>query len=166
MRNIRTLGWMAAALLLLLSATVMASGMDGNGCKYCGMNLEKFAHTAMKIHYDDGSEVAVCSLHCAAVDMALNIDKAPVEITVGDFNSREQVNAEQAFWVIDDNNPGVMTARAKWAFVEEAAAAKYQAEKGGRMAGFEEAIKSAYEDMYKDTLMIRNKRKMKKMKAM
>ena len=35
---------------------------------------------------------------------------------------------------------------------------------GGKMAGFEEALQAAYEDMYTDTKMIREKRKMMRMK--
>lgn len=134
----------------------------GPGCQYCGMNLEKHAHAAVDITYDDGSVAKMCSLHCAAVDLALKIDKTPVKIEVGDFTSKAKINAEEAFWVLDDKNPGVMTARAKWAFGEKAAAEKYLADKGGRLLAFEEAIAGAYTDMYNDTRMIRERRKMKR----
>jgi copper chaperone NosL len=58
-----------------------------------------------------------------------------------------------------------MTKRAKWAFEKKEDAEKYIAEHGGTLATFEEAMKASYEDMYADSKMIREKRKMKKMKA-
>lgn len=145
----------------LAAAETSAMG-GGAGCQYCGMNLEKHAHAAVDITYDDGSVARMCSLHCAAVDLALKIDKTPARIEVGDFNSKAKINAEEAFWVLDVKNPGVMTARAKWAFAEKAAAEKYVAEKGGQLQSFEEAIAGAYSDMYNDTRMIRERRKMKR----
>jgi nitrous oxide reductase accessory protein NosL len=56
-----------------------------------------------------------------------------------------------------------MTRRAKWAFGKKEDAEKFKAENGGDLASFEQAIKTSYEDMYADTKMIRERRKMKKM---
>lgn len=58
---------------------------------------------------------------------------------------------------------GVMTKRAKWAFEKKEDAEKFKAESGGELATFDQAIKAAYEDMYTDTKMIRERRKMRKM---
>jgi copper chaperone NosL len=58
---------------------------------------------------------------------------------------------------------GVMTKRAKWAFEKKEDAQKFMAENGGKTASFEESMKAAYEDMYTDTKMIRERRKMKRM---
>jgi nitrous oxide reductase accessory protein NosL len=117
----------------------------------------------MLIVYDDGTEVGACSLHCAAIDLAINIDKSPKTIYVGDFNTKKLIDAEQAFWVIGGNKPGVMTKRAKWAFEKKADAEAFIAKEGGTMATFDQAIKASYEDIYADTKMIRERRKMKKM---
>jgi copper chaperone NosL len=119
----------------------------------------------MQVTYDDGVAVGTCSLHCAAVDLALNIDKTPTAVQVGDYRSKNLIDAENAFWVIGGDQMGVMTKRAKWAFEKKEDAEKYIAEHGGTLATFEEAIKASYEDIYADTKMIREKRKMKKMKA-
>jgi nitrous oxide reductase accessory protein NosL len=132
-------------------------------CKYCGMNLEKFAFARVVIDYDDGSSVGLCSVHCAAVDMANNLDKAPKSIKVGDYGTRELIDAEKAFWVIGGSKPGVMTKQAKWAFAKKDAAEKFIKENGGKLATFDTVMKAAYEDMYQDTKMIREKRKMKRM---
>ncbi|MRR36998.1 NosL family protein, partial [bacterium] len=53
--------------------------------------------------------------------------------------------------------------RAKWAFESRADAEAFIKENGGKPASFDEAIKAAYEDMYADTKMIREKRKMRMM---
>ena len=135
-------------------------------CKYCGMNRETYAHSRMHIDYSDNSKEGLCSLHCASVDLALNLDKAPKTIGVGDYGTKKLINAETAFWVIGGKKPGVMTKNAKWAFAEKADAEKFQKEFGGRIAGFDEALEAAYKDLAEDTKMIRERRKMRKMKMM
>jgi nitrous oxide reductase accessory protein NosL len=117
----------------------------------------------MLVVYDDGTEVGVCSLHCAAIDLAINIDKTPKTIYVGDFNAKKLIDAEKALWVIGGNKPGVMTKRAKWAFEEKADAEAYIQKEGGIIANFDQAISASYEDIYADTKMIRERRKMKRM---
>ena len=132
-------------------------------CKYCGMDREKFGHSRMLIEYEDGTSLGTCSLHCMAVELAIHIDKTPKAILVGDYNSKTLIDAEKAFWIIGGSKMGVMTKRAKWAFGKKEDAEKFKAENGGDLASFEQAIKAAYEDMYADTKMIRERRKMKKM---
>jgi copper chaperone NosL len=132
-------------------------------CKYCGMNREKFAHSRMLIEYTDGTVVATCSIHCAAVDLALNIDKTPKSVMVGDYNTKTLMDAEKATWVIGGSKMGVMTRNAKWAFLQKGDAERYIAQNGGKLATYDDAMKAAYEDMYADTKMIRDKRKMMKM---
>ena len=133
-------------------------------CKYCGMDRKMFAHSRMLLVYEDGSELGACSLHCVAVDMALNIDKMPKTIQVADFNTKSLIDAEKAVWVIGGEKPGVMSKRAKWAFEKKAAAEAFIQANKGTLADFEAAIKASYEDMYSDTQMIRERRKAKRMK--
>lgn len=130
-------------------------------CPYCGMNRQMFTHSRLYVEFDDGSTLGACSIHCAAVDMAVKIDKAPVKIWVGDYNTKQLIDAEAAVWTLGGNKPGVMTRRAKWAFGTKEAAQAYVQANGGDVTGFEAAMQAAYEDMYKDTKMIREKRKMK-----
>ena len=131
-------------------------------CKYCGMDRTKFAHSRMVVDYDDGSSLGTCSIHCLAIEIVVNMDKTPRSLKVGDFNSKKLIDAEKAFWVIGGNKPGVMTKKAKWAFENKADAEKFIAENGGSLATFDQAIKATFEDMYADTKMIREKRKMMK----
>ena len=42
-------------------------------CKYCGMDREKFNYSRMLTTYNDGSEFASCSIHCAALDLAMSL---------------------------------------------------------------------------------------------
>jgi nitrous oxide reductase accessory protein NosL len=128
-------------------------------CPFCDMDRDKFAHSRVLVTYDNGSESGYCSLHCAAISMAIHMDKAPVKIQVADYPSRELIDAEAAVWVVGGDRPGVMTRRAKWAFRERRQAEAFVSAHGGATAGFEAAMKAAYEDMYADTRMIREKRK-------
>ncbi|MBI5585130.1 MAG: nitrous oxide reductase accessory protein NosL [Deltaproteobacteria bacterium] len=160
--------FLAGILVLSLTATLSASEdvKKHSACKYCGMDREKFGHSRMLIEYDDGSQVGTCSLHCAAVDLALNLDKTPKLIWVGDYGTRSLVNAEKAFWIIGGGKPGVMTKRAKWAFAEKTDAEKFIKENGGTLGDFDAALKAAYEDIADDTKMIRERRRMMRQKMM
>jgi len=131
-------------------------------CRHCGMDRQKFNHSRMLIEYEDGSSVATCSLHCTSVELANTIDKMPVMVRVADYDSKELVDAEKAVWVLGGSKKGVMTGQAKWAFAGKAAAESFIKANGGRIADFDEAIKASYDDMYQDTKMIREFRKMKR----
>lgn len=134
-------------------------------CPICGMDRAKFAHSRVYVTYDDDSVFGACSIHCAAIDMAHKLGQAPAAIQVGDFDTRLLIDAESAVWVLGGDQMGVMTKRAKWAFGTPEAAQAFVSKHGGEQVDFETAIKAAYEDMYEDTRMIREKRKkMKKMK--
>jgi len=132
-------------------------------CKYCGMDREKFAHSRIYVEYDDGTTEGTCSLHCAAIDFAVNIDKTPKAIWVGDYYTKTLIDTEKAFWIIGGSKMGVMTKRAKWAFEKKEDAQKFMKENNGRLATFDEVMKAAYEDMYQDTKMVREMRKKKRM---
>jgi nitrous oxide reductase accessory protein NosL len=163
----RTLGVIAIASLLQLGAVAVADHhmgdvKEGPSCKYCGMDRAKFATSRMVVEFDDGTKLHACSLHCVAVDLALQIDRTPVAIRVADVDTQELLDAEKAYWVVGGKRPGVMTKRGKWAFGEKAAAKAFVKQEGGLIATFEDAMKAAYEDMYQDTRMIRERRKAKR----
>lgn len=158
-----------AAIFVLFSGGVAFAqhghGHGGdNACGYCGMDRQKFAHSAMMIEYEDGSKAGSCSIHCAAIDLATHIDKTPKLIEVGDYLTKKPINAESACWTLGGDLPGVMTKRAKWAFENKADCEKFAQEHGAKVVSFDDAIKAAYEDMYSDTKMIRDKRKAMKAK--
>ena len=131
---------------------------ESPSCKHCGMNREMFSHSRMLIEYDDGSKTGTCSLHCTAVDLVLNLDKKPRAILVGDYFTKQLIDAETATWVIGEKQTGVMTKNAKWAFASKEDAEKFRQQNGGTLAGFDEALDAAYRDISNDTKMIREKR--------
>jgi nitrous oxide reductase accessory protein NosL len=134
------------------------SAAEDQSCSYCGMYKSKFEHSWVIIEHEDNTLVSVCSIHCAAIDMALHTDKNIRKISVGDYDQRKPIDAETAYWVIGGDIMGVMTSRAKWAFETKDGADNFIKKHGGRIANFREVIKAAFEDMYQDTLMIRRKR--------
>jgi len=88
----RKMSILAIAMLICISIPAILFAQEDikkyPSCKYCGMNREQFAHSRMLVEYDDGSSVATCSIHCLAVDLALNIDKTPKSIQVGDYGTK------------------------------------------------------------------------------
>ena len=152
---------------IFLSAIVtLFGGSPGAGavsCLYCGMDKAKFGYSWVVIVHADDTKAELCSIHCAAIHFALHTHQTFQAITVGDYFTEKQIDAEQAHWVIGGDKLGVMTSRAKWAFETQEAAAKFIKEHGGQPAAFNEVIKAAFEDMYQDTIMIQKKRKLMQM---
>jgi copper chaperone NosL len=164
MKRFLVLGlFMISCLLLAGFASAQDDVKKHPACKYCGMDREKFAHSRFFVEFEDGSSEGTCSIHCTAIDFALNLDKVPKAFQVGDYNTKILIDAEKAFWIIGGNKPGVMTKRAKWAFSAKEGAEKFMAENGGSFIAFEQVFKAAYEDMYADTKMIQERRKMRRM---
>jgi copper chaperone NosL len=152
------------ASLMFLPPLLLYGGDDIStfpNCPICGMSRDKFAHSRMLVHYQDGSTFASCSLHCTALELAYRPGQVPIKIEVGDYTTKTLFDAEQAVWVLGGSRPGVMTANAKWAFGDQDAARQFVAQNGGRIVDFETALAAAYADMYQDTRMIRQKRQQK-----
>jgi nitrous oxide reductase accessory protein NosL len=131
-------------------------------CPYCGMDRKQLHHSRMLIHYSNDVPDGVCSIHCAAISLSLNVDAEPKGIWVGDNASSAEVGplveADAATFLIGGSAPGVMTARSKVAYGSEAAAKAAQALQGGELGGFEQALLAAYTDMAKDVARIRKHR--------
>jgi len=99
----------------------------------CGRDREKFAHSRMLIEYGEGSSFGSCSIHCVALDLAQSFDKQPKAIWAADYNKKNLIDAEKAYWVIGGKKPGVMTKTAKWAFAEKKDAEAFIKENGGKL---------------------------------
>lgn len=157
-----------APLCLILMTAVFSTAAEKveapDSCSYCGMNRTMFAHSRMLVKYDDGSSTGTCSLHCTAVELATHIDKNPVVLQVGAYDSKKLIDAESAVWVIGGDKPGVMSARAKWAFADRSTAEAFIKAHQGSLGSFDDAIRASYEDMYLDTKMIRERRAAKRLK--
>ena len=92
------------------------------------------------------------------LDLALKLGRRPVKIQVGDYDTRDLIDAEAALWVLGGNKTGVMSQRAKWAFATASAADAFIAKNGGSRSDFSAVLKAAFEDLYDDVAMLRRKR--------
>ncbi len=131
-------------------------------CPYCGMDRKQYHHSRHLVHYQDDLADGTCSLHCAALSLALNLDRGPKAIYAADFGAKADpkplVNVDAATYLIGSKLPGVMTAQSKVAFGAKADAEAAKAKEGGELGDFDAALKAAYQSMANDTLMIRKKR--------
>ena len=131
-------------------------------CPYCGMNRRQFHHSRMLVQYADDLPDPTCSLHCAAISLAINVDRGPKAIYVADFaapgESKPLIEVEKATFLVGSSLPGVMTKRSKVAYGSEAAAKAAQAAHGGELMDFDKAVLAAYTDMAQDVAMIRKVR--------
>lgn len=137
--------------LLGLCAAAAASAEDDIGrhrsCMRCGMDRKAFGYSRMLVQYADGAEVGVCSLHCAAEEVAATSGSAVKSLRVADRDTRELVDAERAVWVMGGDKRGVMTQRPKWAFRERAAAEAFVKAHGGEIVSWAEALKAARSEL-------------------
>ena len=131
-------------------------------CPYCGMDRRQFHHSRMLVHYSDDLPDATCSLHCAAISLAINIDRGPKAIYVADTAAAADVKplieVGKASFLVGSSLKGVMTKRSKVGYGSEAAAKASQAANGGDLADFDQALLAAYTDMAGDVAMIRKNR--------
>jgi nitrous oxide reductase accessory protein NosL len=118
------------------------------GCKYCGMDRRMYDYSRMLVEYTDGTSGGTCSIHCAAIDLALNPDRVPKAVMVGDYRTKRLIPAEKSHWVIGGSRRGVMSIQGKWAFEGKADAEDFIREHGGKVGTFDKALKAAFEDMW------------------
>lgn len=140
-------------------------------CPYCGMDRKMFHHSRMLIQYSDDLPDGTCSLHCASISLAVNIDREPKAVWVGDNAAATEikplVDVDKATFLIGSQIKGVMTKRSKVAFSnEDAAKAAMAANGGGELGNFDKALLAAYTDMAQDASMIRKMREERRKHAM
>lgn len=140
-------------------------------CPYCGMDRRQWHHSRHLVHYGDDRVDPTCSLHCAAIGLALNIDRAPRAVYAADYGGAAEprplvaVDPGPAWYLVGSELPGTMTRRSKMAFAREAEARAAQAAHGGEVTGFDGALTAAYLDMAADTRMVRRKRAERRRRA-
>lgn len=134
-------------------------------CPYCGMMRKMFSFSRHLLVYEDNSVDGTCSIHCAGISLALNMDRGPKTIYVGDAGAegdiKPLIDSATATYVIDPKKPGTMTARSKFAYADKAKAEAA----GGEMTDFNGALRAAYADMAEDSIRIRKNRAEKRKKA-
>lgn len=116
-------------------------------CAHCGMDRKAYGFSRMLVQYEDGTEVGICSLHCALIELDEHKGRKVKAILVADRNTKRLVEAEKAIWVLGGKKSGVMTKRAKWAFVSEEGADKFIESYGGKIVSWDETLSAAREDI-------------------
>jgi nitrous oxide reductase accessory protein NosL len=144
-----TLFFFATALSGLHGSAVFAQDdiAAHRSCAHCGMDRKAYGFSRMLVQYSDGTEVGVCSLRCAVVQLDSSPGGKIKAILVADRDSRLLIDAEQAFWVIGGAKRGVMTSRPKWAFSTRTAAEAFLRDYGGVIITWNEALTAAREDL-------------------
>jgi nitrous oxide reductase accessory protein NosL len=131
-------------------------------CPYCGMARKQWHHNRHLVHYSDDLVDGTCSLHCAALSLALNMDRGPQAIYAADYGStadpKALLNVQEATYLIGSDLPGTMTRQSKVAFASPQAAQEAQSKHGGQLGDFDAALRAAYMSMADDTIMIRKRR--------
>ena len=139
-------------------------------CPYCAMDRTQYHHSRHLIQYEDDLVDGTCSIHCAALSLAINLDRGPKAIYAADFGSAEKIKplikVDGASYLIGSKLPGTMSRTSKLAFASADAAKTAQAENGGDIGDFNAALRRTYADMAEDTIMIRKKRAEMRKKAM
>ncbi len=116
-------------------------------CAGCGMDRKAYGYSRMLIGFRDGSQVGVCSLRCAVVELDRNPRREPAALEVADRDTRRLIDAETAVWVVGGRKPGVMTKLPKWAFANAAGAEKFVKANGGAIVPFAKAVAAAREEL-------------------
>ncbi|HET98148.1 MAG TPA: twin-arginine translocation pathway signal protein [Desulfurivibrio alkaliphilus] len=131
-------------------------------CPYCGMDRRRWHHSRHLIHYEDQLVDATCSLGCAALSRALNIDRGPMAIYAADFGAEAEIKplteVEEAVYLIGSDLPGTMSRVSKMAFASQDRAEEVRRRRGGELGDIEAALRRAYLDRAEDTIMIRWRR--------
>jgi nitrous oxide reductase accessory protein NosL len=126
------------------------------------MDRKQYHHSRHLIQYSDNLVDGTCSLHCAALSLALNLDRGAKVIYAADYGAaadpKPLVDVQQATYLISSDIKGVMTRQSKVAFASHQTAQDRQASHGGQLGDFDAARRAAYASMADDTIMIRKRR--------
>ena len=139
-------------------------------CPYCGMDRKEHHRARMLVQYSDDLADGVCSIHCLAISLAVNIDREPKQIWGPDYGAtaepRPLLPVDQLTYLIGADLKHAMTKRSKHSFASKDVAKTFQDKHGGTFGNFDEALKQAYLDMAEDVRMIRKMREERRQRAM
>jgi nitrous oxide reductase accessory protein NosL len=117
-------------------------------CPYCGMDRQEHNKTRMLVQYSDDLSDGVCSIHCLALSLGVNIDREPKNIWGPDFAAtvepRPLVPVDQLTYLIGADLKHAMTKKSKHSFASLDVAKEFQAKHGGNLAKFEDALRESY----------------------
>lgn len=139
-------------------------------CPYCGMDRKEHNKTRMLVQYSDDLADGVCSIHCLALSLSLNIDREPKEIWGPDFGAsaepRPLLPVDKLTYLLGADLKHAMTKKSKHSFASTDVAKEFQAKHGGTLVSFSEALRESYLGMADDVMMIRKNRAERRRRAM
>ena len=139
-------------------------------CPYCGMDRKEHNKTRMLVQYSDDLADGVCSIHCLALSLSLNIDREPKGIWGPDFGStvepRPLLPVDGLTYLIGADLKHAMTKKSKHSFASADVAKEFQAKHGGTLGNFNEALRESYLGMGDDVTQIRKMREERRKRAM
>lgn len=138
-------------------------------CPYCGMDRKEHNKTRMLVQYSDDLADGVCSIHCLALSLSLNIDREPKNIWGPDFASaaepRPLLPVDNLTYLIGADLKHAMTKKSKHSFASADVAKEFQAKHGGTLGNFNEALRESYLGMAEDVAQIRKNREERRKRA-
>jgi copper chaperone NosL len=138
-------------------------------CPYCGMDRKEHNKTRMLVQYSDDLADGVCSIHCLALSLSLNIDREPKGIWGPDFGStvepRPLVPVDNLTYLIGADLKHAMTKKSKHSFASADVAKEFQAKHGGTLGNFNDALRESYLGMADDVAQIRKMREERRKRA-
>jgi len=129
----------AIAVLSIVAFAVLATAEERR-CDNCMMKVADDSPYRMTATFDDGTVEHLCSLFCASiVRERAKEDGKNVELTVVDYNTGEELKAEDAVWVEGSDIKKMMSDEARVAFKDKASAEAFVEDNGGKIISFDEA---------------------------
>lgn len=138
-------------------------------CPYCGMDRRYNHRARMLIHYGNDAPDPLCSMHCGAISLALNLSLDPKAIYVADnavtTDPRPLVEVGRASFLVGSDLPGVMTWNSKVAYGNATAAEAARKVHGGKIMDFQQTLKVAFTDLADDLERMRKAREERRRRA-
>ncbi|MBW7901421.1 MAG: nitrous oxide reductase accessory protein NosL [Rhodocyclaceae bacterium] len=138
-------------------------------CPYCGMDRRYNHRARMLIHYGNDVPDPLCSIHCGAISLALNLSLDPKAIYVADnavaADPRPLIEVGRATFLVGSDLPGVMTWNSKVAYGSAEAALAAQGVHGGQPMDFQQTLKVAFADLADDLERMRKGREERRRRA-
>lgn len=138
-------------------------------CPYCGMDRRYNHRARMLIHYGNDAPDPLCSIHCGAISLAINLALDPKAIYVADnaaaTDPRPLIEVGKASFLVGSDLPGVMTWNSKVAYGSVEAAAAAQKVHGGRILNFQDTLKVSFADLADDLDRMRKAREERRRRA-
>lgn len=137
MRNVGRISVLMFAFVVLIGYAAMASAEEK--CPLCGMSIAGNENTAYEITFADGKVVTYCCAHCGLIAQAEAMDKVK-SARSRDFISGEWKDVKEMTFL--SGSTAVPACAPSWiAFGPKADAEKFKKGFGGKIFGFEQALK-------------------------